>query len=102
MNWKNIFIVKKIRYLFDWTPLYVKIPKPRYEVYSDAGKVLLGYEVEVKYLHHGVKKLLFPTEENKLGLVSRKRALEKAINFYKTTRTKINLANQKNTRLIEK
>ncbi|HIS71078.1 MAG TPA: hypothetical protein IAD02_03795 [Candidatus Enterousia intestinigallinarum] len=89
MQWKNIFSWEKIRQHFDWTPVAVRGPRPRYETYNDVGRVLLGYEVEVKYLYHGVKKRMFVTDEEKLGLVSRKRALANAISFYKDTKGKI-------------
>lgn len=90
MNWKDIFRLEKIVNLFDWTPVAVKAPRPRYEFYKDVGRMLLGYEVEVTYLHHGTEIKLFATDENRLGLVSRKRALMHALSFYSETRNKIN------------
>lgn len=90
MKWKDLFGIKKIVYLFDWTPVSVKAPRPRYEVYADVGRVLLGYEVEVTYLHHGTEVKLFATDDNRLGLVSPKRALRRAVAFHKETKAKIN------------
>lgn len=89
MNWKNLFSLEKIKQQFDWTPVAVKVPRPRYETYTDVGPMLLGYEVEVEYLYHGNKTHLFPTDEEKLCLVSRRRALANAISFYKDTRAKV-------------
>ncbi len=89
MNWKNLFSIEKIKQKFDWTPVAVKAPRPRYTVYKDVGRILLGYEVEVQYLYHGNKKHLFATDEEKLVLVSSRRALANAICFYKNTKSKV-------------
>lgn len=89
MIWKNLFNLEKIRQKFDWTPVAVKAPRTRYEFYRDTGKVLLGYEVEVEYLYHGTKTVLFATDEDKLGLVPRRRALLNAVDFYRATRKRI-------------
>ncbi len=89
MKWKKLFTIEGIRQLFDWTPVAVKAPKPHYAVYVDAGRMLLGYIVEVEYLYHGKQEVFFPTDSEKLGIVSQKRALANAISFYKNTRCKI-------------
>ena len=88
MKWKNLINWHVLRHWFDWTPTDVQVPQPRYEVYKDAGRVLLGYEVQITYRHHGVYTLLFPTTDN-LGEVGRRRALYRAIKFYKSTRNNI-------------
>lgn len=90
MKWKSLFSIQKVVHLFDWTPVDVKAPRPRYEFYNDAGRVLLGYEVEVTYLYHGTDVKLFATDDNRLGLVSPKRALRRAVAFHKETKEKIN------------
>ena len=90
MRWTDLFKANWWWQQFDWTPVAVKAPRPRYEVYKDAGRVLLGYEVEVDYLYHGNQCVLFPTDMEKLGLVTPQRALANAINFYKETRKKVN------------
>ncbi len=91
MNWKDFLNGKicQIKHAFDWTPVAVKAPCRRCEVYKDVGRVLLGYEVEVTYLYHGTKKRLFTTDEDKACIVSRKRALRNAMEFYKTTKERV-------------
>ena len=88
-RWKNLFSWEGIKQAFDWTPVAVKTPRPCYKTYKDVGRLLLGYEVEVTYLYHGVRKQLFPIDEEKLGLVTQKKALKNAIIFYKKTRNTI-------------
>ncbi|MBQ8294205.1 MAG: hypothetical protein IJX89_02360 [Alphaproteobacteria bacterium] len=81
--------VEKFKLLFDWTPVSVSYPSPKYMDYSDKGHVLLGYQVRVRYRHHGMREYLFTYDEEKLGMVSQERALNNAIKFYEKTMQKI-------------
>lgn len=82
MNWRNILgkvgikITKKV-------PVDITIPKPFYQYYKDKGNVLLGYSLQVTYLDSTVEDILFATDEDKFGLVSRRKALKNAADFYK-------------------
>ncbi len=89
MKWRNLFNLGGFRHCFDWTPIDVKPPRPRYEFYKDVGRVLLGYEVEVEYMYHGKKLRIFSTDTEKLGLVPPHRALENAIIFYRGVRARV-------------
>lgn len=89
MEGKLGLVIETIRRKFDKTPVAVKVPCPKYKFYRDKGRVLLGYEVEVEYLYQGNQKMLFSTDEDKLGIVPRQRALANAISFYKETKAKI-------------
>lgn len=76
--------------IFDWTPVAVKAPRPRYEKYdSVSDRLLMGYVVEIEYRYHGRRDVFFPSvydyrsfEENN------RRALRKAILFYKNAKIK--------------
>ncbi len=89
MNLKNMIDFQKLRQCFDWTPVAVNGPHPCYKTYSDVGKVLLGYEVVVKYLYHGDRKCFFQTDEEKMGFISDRRALKNADCFYNKIKAKI-------------
>lgn len=89
MNWHDLFSLEALKRHFDWTPVAVKTPRPKYKYYNDVGRVLLGYEVEVEYLYHGKRAQLFVSDEEKLGIVSRQLALANAISFYRRTKLKI-------------
>lgn len=89
MNWKNLFSWDALKRSFDWTPVSVRPPRARYMYYKDIGKMLLGYEVEVEYLYHGNQKRLFAIDEEKLCLISRRRALSNAVAFYKDMKFKV-------------
>lgn len=89
MKWINLFSATWWKQKFDWTPVAVKTPRPRYEEYKDVGRTLLGYEVEVEYLYHGVQRTLFPTDTEKLCFVTPQKALANAIRFYKETKSKV-------------
>ncbi len=90
-NLKDIIRWNAVKKMFDWTPIAVSVPQPRYEEYSDTGRVLLGYEVRVTYLHHGEHTRLFVTLDNS-GRVGRRRALYHAIKYYKNTRDRARCA----------
>ncbi len=91
MNWKNLINWNAVRNIFDWTPVNVLAPQPKYITYNDVGRILLGYEVQVTYRHHGVCKLLFATFDSH-GKIGRRRALYRAIRFYKSTRSNVRAA----------
>ena len=77
----------RARYLFDWTPVAVSAPTPKYYEYHDMGQLFLGYAVSVQYRHHRPREYLFPCDEEKLGLVSRKYAMRRARRFYQQMKT---------------
>ena len=79
----------KIERAFDWTPVAVSYPMPEYREYRDAGRVLLGYCVRVRYKYHGVQAYLFSHDTEKLGLISQERALNNAMKFYERMRGEI-------------
>ena len=81
--------IGKFKLLFDWTPLSVSFPAPKYRNYRDVGSVLLGYHVRVRYLYHSPRDFLFTTDEDKLGLISQGRALDNAIKFYEKKQRQI-------------
>ena len=76
----------KLKKLFDWTPVNVEFPVAEYKLYSDKNRVLLGYNVSVTYQHHGTKTYFFAHDEEKLGLFTKERALERAVSFYESKR----------------
>ncbi len=82
-------IINKFRFLFDWMPVSVSYPAPKYYEYRDVGRVLLGYRVCVRYAHHGIREYLFTNDEEKLGLVTKAQALNNAIKFYERIQQKI-------------
>lgn len=49
----------------------------------------MGYEVVVHYVHHGQQSFLFAVDEDKLYLVGRKYAYNRAQKFYLKTLKKI-------------
>ncbi|MBR5153200.1 MAG: hypothetical protein IKW57_00160 [Alphaproteobacteria bacterium] len=75
--------------LFDWTPVAVYKPVAVYQTYRDKGTVLLGYEVRVEYKYHNPRQVFFTHDEEKLCLISRKKALKNAIGFYEQMSKKI-------------
>lgn len=79
----------KLEQACDWTPVAVSYPKPEYREYRDAGRVLLGYCVRVRYKYHGTRSRLFVHDSERLGLVSQERALGNAIKFYERMQGKI-------------
>lgn len=89
---------QRIKNLFDWTPVAVKKPCPKFAEYKDVGVVLLGYEVEVQYLHHGTQHLLFAVDEEKLGLSKPADALKRATNFYNAKMRQIARYNEQHNR----
>ncbi len=74
--------IKNLRHIFDWTVVEVSNPQPYSRFYKDMGDFFLGYKVTVKYKYHGDYEYIFPVDD-KIGLVSKERALKRAINFYK-------------------
>jgi hypothetical protein len=72
--------VKNLKHLFDWTVLDVSEPVEYRKQYVDKGDLLLGYQVMVKYKHHGVYEYIFPID-NKIGLVTPEKALKRALKF---------------------
>lgn len=87
MNVKSL--VAQVKNWFDWTPVSVSVPSELYCVYRDKGRVLLGYEVRVTYLHHGERCYLFAVDEEKLGLVTRDKACANALKFYREKQKQI-------------
>ncbi len=87
MDYANI--INKFKLLFDWTPVSVTYPAPKYHEYRDAGRVLLGYRVYVRYAHHGMREYLFTNDEEKLGIVTQAQALNNAIKFYERMQQKV-------------
>lgn len=81
--------------IFNWTPVAVERPVPFYQDYEDAGHMLIRYDVKVTYLYHGDYIFSFGVEENKLGLVPRRKALKKAVDFYRKVSLKIEKGNQR-------
>lgn len=57
--------------------------------YKDTGPKFMGYEVVVHYVHHGQQSFLFAVDEDKLYLVGRKYAYNRAQKFYLKTLKKI-------------
>ena len=89
MEWKKLFSLKAVKEFFDWTPVSVSLPKPKIIEYKDTGKILVGYEVAVQYLHHGKQVFVFAFDEMKLGLFPRRYALKRAVKFYKDKKKEI-------------
>lgn len=83
--------------VFDWTPVAVKAPRPRYTTYdSVSARLLIGYVVEIEYRYHGWRDVFFPSAYNEKSFDSnRRRALRKAIIFYKNAKHKISTDKQK-------
>lgn len=81
--------IETLKRVFDYTPVGVSVPKPKFMDYKDVGHVLLGYEVIVKYARHAPRAYLFASDEEKLGLVSQAKALQNARRFYARTILKI-------------
>lgn len=81
-----------LRKIFDWTPVAVKAPRPRYEKYDSVSeRIVAGYVVEIEYLYHGHRDVFFPNlSDIKDTVDGNRRSLRKAIVFYKKTRNKIN------------
>lgn len=83
------YAIETLKRVFDYTPVGVSAPMPKFMDYRDAGRVLLGYEVVVNYARHAPRAYLFPSDEEKLGLVSQAKALQNARRFYARTILKI-------------
>lgn len=88
-------LVDNIKKYFDWTPIEVSGPFKSYYNYTDVGRVLLGYVVQVTYRHHGLRTYLFATDEEKLGLVSQAQAYTKATKFRDKIQQQIRQGKQK-------
>ena len=83
-----MFVVDMLKELVDWSPVNVDEPVPVFKSYLDKGRILLGYEVKVKYMYHGTYRYFFGIDENKFGLVSRHKALKNAVVFYERKKQK--------------
>lgn len=80
--------LKNLNHLFDWTALEVTEPMPYRKEYNDVGNLLLGYQVTVKYKHHGVYEYIFPVD-NKIGLMTPERAFNRALKFSQRLKQRI-------------
>lgn len=98
MHWKNIFSLEKIRQQFDWTPVAVRVPRPRFvRMGADNARFLLGYVVEIEYKYHKSKSVFFPAKYNDDTLQRRGSvALRDAISLYRQTKQKIVAAKKYN------
>lgn len=74
--------------LFDWTVVDASEPIAYYVDYKDKGHMLLGYQVQVTYKHHGVREYLFVVD-HKFGLVSENMAKKRAERFAKQKQEKM-------------
>ncbi len=80
--------------MFDWTPAAVKAPRPYYKNVKHGQRVLCGYVVEVQYLYHGVRRILF-TVERHTSLANKQQALVNAVHFYKVVKQDVIVARKK-------
>ncbi|MDR0741661.1 MAG: hypothetical protein LBF28_02715 [Rickettsiales bacterium] len=80
--------------IFDWTIIGAAEPVLRYTEYSDAGMVPMMYEVRVLFRHHGECSITFVIDEDKLGLMPREVARNRAYAYYYKTCEKIRRRNQ--------
>lgn len=94
MNWKLLFNWSALRYMFDWTPAAVKVPRPYYKNVKHGQRVLCGYVVEVQYLYHGVRLILF-TVERHTSLANKQRVLLDAVHFYRGVKQAVIVARKK-------
>lgn len=81
--------LKNLNHLFDWTVLDVSEPVAYHKRYNDVGDVLLGYQVTVKYKHHGVYEYIFPVDD-KIGLLTPEKAFGRAQRFCLQKRAALN------------
>lgn len=88
-------VVQGIKNWLDWTPIDVSGPFKSYYNYTDVGRVLLGYTVQVTYRYHGQRTYLFATDEEKLGVVSHAQAYNKAMRFHDKIQKQIKQGIQK-------
>lgn len=96
MEWKNLGGIKNFfKSIFVTNPIAVDAPKAVYMDFKDAGRVLMSYDVEVKYEDDVKRTFSFSVEERKLGLSPRRRALKRAIDFYR--KKKIEIEKNKNS-----
>lgn len=96
MVWKNLFFINALRTAFlGSTPVAVELPKAVYMDFKDAGRLLMSYEVEVKYDNNVKRVFTFSVEERKLGIVPRRVALKRAIDFYRKKKAEIEKNNKK-------
>lgn len=86
VNWKK---------LFDWTVISVAEPEPSYYDYADRGRMHIGYEVKVTYLHHGEFRAFFGIDRGKFCLCNQGAALRKAKAYYKNKLVKTKNENSK-------
>lgn len=84
MNWLK---------LFDWTPVSVKVPYPRFirSKNRGGGRFLLGYVVDIEYLYHGTRSVFFPTHDAIDAERRGRAALASAIKLYRKTRNQISV-----------
>ena len=87
MNWRKIF---------NWTPVTVKVPYPRFSIRGNK-RFLLGYVVEIEYKYHGLWPVFFEAHNNLNNPTQRgSAALRDAIILYKRTKNTIYENNNKN------
>ena len=84
MNWLK---------LFDWTPVSVKVPYPRFRkpLIEGGQRFLLGYVVDIEYLYHGTRKVFFRTRDAFDAECRGRAALASAIKLYRKTRNQISV-----------
>ena len=88
MNWLK---------LFNWTPVSVKAPYPRFRkpLIEGGQRFLLGYVVDIEYMYHGTRKVFFRTRDAFDAERRGRAALAGAIKLYRKTRKKIHDNNQR-------
>ena len=88
MNWRKVF---------DWTPVSVKVPYPRFRkpLIEGGQRFLLGYVVDIEYMYHGTRSVFFPTHDAIDAERRGRAALASAIKLYRKTRKKIHDNNQR-------
>ena len=82
-------IKEVIENVFNPTPIKVGLPHAYRMYYSDVGPRVEAYTVAVKYKSGKIKEFTFPVDNDHLRLVSKDRAYQRAIDFYRKQRVKV-------------
>ena len=78
-----------IENIFCPTPIKVGLPHAYRIYYNDIGPRVEAYMVAVKYKSGKIKEFTFPVDNDHLQLVSKEKAYQRAIDFYRKQRVKV-------------